>query len=628
MIVHMCKLRIVLLDEDFDPVLEGLQQLGYMHLEEAVAETTPDHIGLHRMFLSEADEQRRHLLVETRTHINELITLIRSSAAPDPGEVEACKAYPLEEIHDRALGLLRKVRSIRRRRNNLEKDKKALERYMRTGRQVRELNLFGQDADVGLFVYPAEDRFVARELKSRLQGLNIPSLQIRTFKGEAGKMIAAVVCASDQLARVCHEAWEAGTLEFKLPTTYQTSRLSDSFDLIQKDLDKVPERLAELDHELEILGAQAGHFAAALELLCSEELQRLDVRNRIVEGSYIRVLQGWAPVDKQEEIRRLIIRLTQDRVLIEELPIGIHPEEVPVILRNPRFARPFEVLLKIFPPPTYGTMDPTLINAIGVPFFFGMIVGDAAYGIIILLFALWMRHHFRQREVVRSIATIGSYCAVSTMLFGLVYGEVFGTLGHHLGLTPLLHREDPQSLILLLKLAVGLGAVHVVLGLACGILNARAMVDRHAFLERGGQLLCLLGIVFAGTGVVIHSTLLIGIAAAGFFGGVVTLLWGTGIVGLLEVFSLISNILSYARLMALGVASVVMALVANRLFQQLDFGIIGLLVATLLHSLNIMIGMFSPTIHTLRLHYVEFFSKFYQPGGKEYLRFGTKNNHA
>jgi V/A-type H+-transporting ATPase subunit I len=143
-------------------------------------------------------------------------------------------------------------------------------------------------------------------------------------------------------------------------------------------------------------------------------------------------------------------------------------------------------------------------------------------------------------------------------------------------------------------------------------------------MERLGQLLFLGGIILLVAATVTRSAVVLSTAALFAAIGIVTLVRGAGIIGLLEVFSLISNILSYARLMALGMASVVLALVANRMFSQFDSGFIGLLVAIPLHALNIVIGMFSPTIHTLRLHYVEFFSKFYKPGGRNYVRFGAE----
>jgi V/A-type H+-transporting ATPase subunit I len=80
--------------------------------------------------------------------------------------------------------------------------------------------------------------------------------------------------------------------------------------------------------------------------------------------------------------------------------------------------------------------------------------------------------------------------------------------------------------------------------------------------------------------------------------------------------------------MALGVASVVLAMVANRIFAKLDYGLTGLMAAVLLHALNVVIATFSPTIHTLRLHYVEFFTKFYRPEGRGYVPFGSRSGVA
>ena len=225
---------------------------------------------------------------------------------------------------------------------------------------------------------------------------------------------------------------------------------------------------------------------------------------------------------------------------------------------------------------------------------------------------------------MRAMGTIGIYCAVSAMLFGVIYGEFFGALGPRLGLRPWIHREDPAALLRLLKIAVCLGALHVGLGLTIGMINARQVLDRHVFRERMGQLFCLAGAVCLGLGLFVGPLWLVA-ALSCLVVGVAMLLWGAGVVGLLEVFSLFSNILSYSRLMALGVASVVLAMVANRIFAKLDYGLTGLMAAVLLHALNVVIATFSPTIHTLRLHYVEFFTKFYRPEGRGYVPFGSRS---
>ena len=91
--------------------------------------------------------------------------------------------------------------------------------------------------------------------------------------------------------------------------------------------------------------------------------------------------------------------------------------------------------------------------------------------------------------------------------------------------------------------------------------------------------------------------------------------------GTIEVMSTVGNILSYARLMAIGMASVILAMVANKLSGAFEIAIIGIIIAVLLHILNLVLAMFSPSIHSVRLHLVEFFSKFYEGGGRVYKPF-------
>ena len=103
--------------------------------------------------------------------------------------------------------------------------------------------------------------------------------------------------------------------------------------------------------------------------------------------------------------------------------------------------------------------------------------------------------------------------------------------------------------------------------------------------------------------------------------GVSLIFYGGGVPGVIEIMSLIGNVLSYARLMALGMASVMLAIVANRFAESIEVVFLGVVCAVALHVLNICLALFSPTIHSMRLHLVEFFSKFYKGGGKMYAPF-------
>ena len=196
-------------------------------------------------------------------------------------------------------------------------------------------------------------------------------------------------------------------------------------------------------------------------------------------------------------------------------------------------------------------------------------------------------------------------------------GELFGDLGHRIGLHPIIFNRE-EAFFPFLGLAVALGVVHVVLGLILGAVQLFRRNKRHA-VGRGLAALMVLLIVTAL------------LAAAGtlpdrFFTPLVittlvalpVLVVAEGVVAPVELVSTLGNILSYARIMAVGTASVMMAVVANRMVGALGSVAVGVICALLFHLINFVLGVFSPTIHMLRLHYVEFFGKFFSPGGSEY----------
>jgi V/A-type H+-transporting ATPase subunit I len=267
--------------------------------------------------------------------------------------------------------------------------------------------------------------------------------------------------------------------------------------------------------------------------------------------------------------------------------------------------------------------------ALFLPLFFGMILGDIAYGLILFMLTLVLRKRIGSGFMgdLLKIIRMGSLWAI---VFGVLYGEFLGTLGHSLGLKPIwLDRAEKESLVPLLLVVIGIGAAHMVLGLILGVWRAWLVKNRTHLLERGGMLVGLVG-VFALVGVFTHlipevftipaaSVVVIGIALLGYSIGKAGF-----IVGPIEFIGVIGNILSYIRIAAVGLSSVYLAKVANDLAGYFGSLVVGVIIATLFHGLNLVIGTFSPSIHSLRLMYVEFFRKFYEGGGKVYQPFGYR----
>ena len=317
-----------------------------------------------------------------------------------------------------------------------------------------------------------------------------------------------------------------------------------------------------------------------------------------------------------------------DRVVVRELDTTEKDmEAAPVFYDNPRWVKPFEMIMQLVAPPRYREIDPSPVLAIFFPLFFGIMVGDIGYGIVILLIALLIRKLYGTIAFAASVADILLISSIPTIIFGYLFGEFFGDFGeimgwlhpvHFLGIT----WNRVEAMIPMLILAISIGVLHVFLGLFMGMRNAIIRKSRKHLAEKAGMLLML-------TGIIILMAMLAGVVPeSGIYPTIVLIvvalpmiLYGAGIFGTIEVMSTVGNILSYARLMAIGMASVILAMVANRLGESFEIVIIGVIVALLLHALNIALALFSPSIHAMRLHIVEFFSKFYEGGGVVYKPF-------
>jgi V/A-type H+-transporting ATPase subunit I len=332
------------------------------------------------------------------------------------------------------------------------------------------------------------------------------------------------------------------------------------------------------------------------------------------------IIQGWMEQAEVPGLHRDLNQAFAGRVVLEQLAIVEEDlDQIPVMLRNPGYFAPFEILSRLLPLPKYSSYDPTPLIGLFFPVFFGMILGDIGYGAILLLISLYLARHFPPQRLLSDTGKVLGAAALYTLLFGFLYGELFGDLGETwLGLHPLWF-DRSKDILPMAVFALTVGVAHILLGITLGVLSdLRRHQPRKALLKLAMLTLTVLAVLalvswFYPQTWLSTKPLLIGVGVL-----MPILVAAEGLLAPLELLKTMGNIISYVRIMAIGFSSVLLAVVANRMGGMTGDIMVGILVAGILHAFNLLLGVFAPTVHSLRLHYVEFFSKFLDLGGRRF----------
>ncbi len=417
----------------------------------------------------------------------------------------------------------------------------------------------------------------------------------------------------------------------RLPSGFEHQSPDAAVAALSQRLAAIPQELSKIRTDLSALAEEWEPRLSQWRLCLRDQLEEFAVLTRFGETDQTFVLVGWTPEGDVPRVREALLTKIGSAVVMQTLPLTSYDEKrAPVALANPGPARPFQSFVRLLALPRYKGIDPTLLMAIFLPIFFGMIVGDVGYGALLLLVCLYLLGRSAMAKpagVRRDLIQVLALGAAWSIVFGFLYGEAFGTLGEPLGMHALwLERTRADQVTQLLLFTIAIGVVHITLGLILGVWESIRERSKHLLLERGGMLIGLIGLFlivsvavkwlppgFMTPGV---AVLIVGVVLLG-----ASLGWLGILMGPIEFIGLIGNILSYLRIAAIGLASVYLARVANELAGSIGNIVVGIIIAVLIHSLNLVLATFSPTIHSLRLHYVEFFRKFYEGGGRPFEPF-------
>ena len=360
------------------------------------------------------------------------------------------------------------------------------------------------------------------------------------------------------------------------------------------------------------------------------------------------LIKGYVAQPDIEPLKALLEKNFDAVLEVEET----NDELAPVKLKNNRFATPAELITTMYSLPSASDIDPTPLTGFFYYLLFGMMLSDAGYGLLLIIGTLIGLKFTKPGAKLRNTLKLFLYCGISTVVWGALFGSFFGDLiptvsetffHHRVELPALLHPMDGDAVKLLI-LSLVIGFIQIIAGLIAKFVTAIKNGDlAGAFFDAGLWITTLLGIGMLALGmfsVPVLKTVGAVTAIASAVGlvatqgrdkkGVMRVI--SGLASLYDITGYMSDLLSFSRLMALGLTTAAMGAVFNLLGSMAGGGVLGALMMIVMviagHGLCFALNALGAYVHTLRLQYVELFSKFYSGGGREFKPFSLKNKYV
>lgn len=425
-----------------------------------------------------------------------------------------------------------------------------------------------------------------------------------------------------------------------------SGKANENIVQFEKELEEIKKNILSLEEEL----SQMAINKPDVEMLHDDYIidrDKAKILSSIVKTKTAFYFDGWLPKAKEEDVKAVL----EENGCFYDFKNPEKGEEAPVLLKQNAIVEPFEAITNLYSVPSVNDIDPTPFLAPFYFIFFGMMLSDAGYGIIMAVACFILLKRFRLEGMMKKLVKMFMFCGISTAFWGVMFGGYFGDFipvaaktlfNKEIVINPLWFNPIQEPMTLLIFSLI-LGAIHLFVGMA---LKAYVLIKdgkpMDALFDIFLWYVLLIGLVLFGVGgslglanigkyMSIVGALGIlftaGRAKKGIFG---KLMGGLG--SLYGITSYLSDVLSYSRLLALGLATGVISQVINTLGSMAGGGVAGAIVMTIAfvigHSFNLAINALGSFVHASRLQYVEFFGKFFEGGGIAFNPFNKRTKYV
>lgn len=604
---EMTKISVTGPKSRLEETIEEIHELGLLHIDNYDGELETGDPG-------EEAEELSELLVDIRSVISKL---------PN-GEIEKQEAS-VEHIQEN-------FEDIREKVDNLKAEIEASKRKIKDLEEEKEFYRDLRGSGVKLSGVRSTESLKASVTDLRIEKFreNVDTDRYDIFEG---KKSSAIVYGKNASREINSAIQESSRNVYSIPQDLREGLPEDAVRAVDSDIEEVRNEREDLESGLEDVADEWLGKLKYVENFLTERIEKAEAPLRFATTKRAFIAEGWVPSETYNVLEERVAEAAEGKVHIQREEF--EDEDAPVKHDNSGPVQSFESLTDLMAVPKYNELDPSAVIFLTFPLFFGFMIGDFGYGLTTLaVFYAGYKLFEGAADIFKSLM----YASFATMAFGLAFGDAFGfvifgshsILAEQFGLEifsqiPILfHRANHLGQVFTVSALIGL--IHVNMGYLIGGYNEYMRHGiKEAFLEKGSWILLEIGVAlwyFIGMTAGLPVMLI----------AIVALYVGEGVEGVVEIPSLMSNVLSYFRIFGVSVAAVALAAVVNSIASTAFAagGLLGIAAGTLIlvigHIFNTFIKIMEGFLQGIRLHYVEMFGKFYEGGGKKYAPFGAEGS--